>query len=102
LHFVLVVRDLSVIRRNLIPFPIKVLVSALIFPGVGRYQLVPGIASCDIFMEPRWIVVVKIDNQSIRKTGILVDSPSNFVRKTKQDGVRILGGQVLTVRSDVS
>jgi hypothetical protein len=57
------------------------------FPGMGRYQLVPGIASCDIFIEPRWIVVVKIDDQSIRKTGIPVDLLSNIVRKTKQDGV---------------
>jgi hypothetical protein len=80
---VLVVRDLSVIHRNLIPSPVKALISALTFQGVGRYQLVPGIASCDIFIEPRWIVIVKIDDQSIRKTGIAVDILSNNVWKTK-------------------
>jgi hypothetical protein len=90
-----------VLLKNHILFPVEVSIQALVFPCMGRYQFVPGIASCDTSIEPRWIVVVKIDEQSIRKTSILVDSLSNIVRKTKQDRLRILGGQMLTVRGDV-
>ncbi len=72
------------------------------FPGMARDRFVQGIAIFDTFIEPKWIVVVKIDEQSIRKAGTLVNSLSNGVRRTKQDRLRILGGQVLTVRGDVT
>jgi hypothetical protein len=90
-----------VLRKNLIPFPVKVSIPALMFPGMGRYQFIPGIASCDTSIEPKWIVVVKINIQFIGKTSIFVNFLSDIVRKTKQDGVGVLGGQVLRVRGDV-